>query len=175
MSEADAAAAQEVDVLVESAQWEAAGLDPYALARAAVAAASAETGDGAEAHLAVVFADDELLRRLNLEFRGKDAPTNVLSFPAATPPVGSPAGDPKAHATESLGDVVLAFETIAREAQEHGLSLHARTLHMIVHGFLHLHGYDHETDDDAARMEAMERTALARLGLEDPYEDHSNA
>lgn len=136
---------------------------------------------------AIVFADDALLQRLNSEHRGVDRPTNVLAFPALTPAELAPAtrepeeigaGAEAPHARPqpqtplqemSLGDVVLALETIAREAAQYGVSVHDRTVHMIVHGYLHLHGYDHQTEDDAEEMESMERRSLARLGLADPY------
>ncbi len=117
----------------------------------------------------MVFADDALVRRLNAEFRGVDAPTNVLAFPAARAPGLRDEG------SEPLGDVVLAFETIAREAAALGIAPPARALHMVVHGFLHLHGYDHQTDDEAEKMESMERSSLARLGLPDPYEVDAHA
>lgn len=158
-----------LDVVVESERWAAAGLDPDALARAAVSAARAELGLGEHPEeAAVVFADDALLRRLNRKHRGVDAPTNVLAFPAAPPVVhGSVFQDDTA--VPPLGDVVLAFETIAREADAYGVSVDARTLHMIVHGYLHLRGYDHAHEDEALTMEAMERKSLARLGLADPY------
>jgi probable rRNA maturation factor len=168
--------ASEVDAVVESPEWREAGLDPEALARSALAAASAEIG-APPRPVAVVFADDALIRRLNGEFLGKDAPTNVLAFPAAAGPATPPSDDGAgpAAATQPLGDIVLAYETIAREAAAHGIPLADRALHLIVHGFLHLHGYDHETDDDAEKMEAMERMSLARLGLADPYEVDADA
>jgi probable rRNA maturation factor len=105
----------------------------------------------------VTFAlgDDALLRRLNREFRGKDKPTNVLSFPAG--------------AAGTLGDVALAFETCAREAHAQRKDLGAHVRHLVVHGTLHLLGYDHETDAEAFAMEARERRVLRRLGVADPY------
>ncbi|HEX7970330.1 MAG TPA: rRNA maturation RNase YbeY, partial [Stellaceae bacterium] len=104
----------------------------------------------------------ELVRALNRQWRGKDVPTNVLSFPAlgATPPPGAP---------RLLGDVVLAFETVAAEAaaQDKPLADHLR--HLVIHGVLHLLGFDHESDADAQRMEASEIAILAGLGVPDPY------
>jgi probable rRNA maturation factor len=153
--------AADLDVLVESERWAAAGLDLEALAQEAFAAAAVEIGAGPSRPAAVVFADDALVQRLNARHRGKDKPTNVLSFPAAPSPVpGVPA---------PLGDVVLAFETVAAEAEAFGVPLRARTLHMVVHGCLHLYGYDHEVEAEAAEMEALEARALARLGVADPY------
>jgi probable rRNA maturation factor len=156
-SDADA-----IDVVEDSPLWRAAGEDPDALAQAGVAAACAEAGTAADRPVAVVFADDALLRRLNAEHRGKDAPTNVLAFPAAPHP-GAPADE------ASLGDVIIAFETVAAEAEHQGITLRARALHMVVHGYLHLLGHDHLDDREAEVMEAMERRSLARLGLADPY------
>jgi probable rRNA maturation factor len=101
------------------------------------------------------LADDEALRELNARWRGKETATNVLSFPA---PEGF-----------GLGDIALAFETVAAEAQAQGKSLAAHASHLIVHGFLHLLGYDHEDEGEAVEMEARERAILATLGVADPY------
>lgn len=113
--------------------------------------------EGRSAAGTVTFAlgDDALLRRLNRDFRGKDRPTNVLSFP------GSGDGE--------LGDVALAYETCAREARTQRKELGAHVRHLVVHGTLHLLGFDHETDADAFEMEARERRVLRRLGVADPY------
>jgi probable rRNA maturation factor len=118
----------------------------------------------------LLFADDAEVRQLNAEWRGKDKPTNVLSFPMlkreellTLPPEGPP---------ELLGDIALALETCIREAAEKGISLDHHAAHLIVHGLLHLAGYDHETGpEDAAIMEALEIKALALLGIADPYGD----
>jgi probable rRNA maturation factor len=101
------------------------------------------------------------LRALNLRWRGLDKPTNVLSFPA--PPPGR-RGDPT-----TLGDIALAYETLAREAEDLGVPLADHYRHLLAHGFLHLIGYDHETDAEAERMEALETRILRRLGVGDPY------
>jgi probable rRNA maturation factor len=104
------------------------------------------------------------MRRLNASFRGKDKPTNVLSFPAAPPPPGM-------KGTESLflGDLALGYETCAAEALAEGKSLRDHLSHLVVHGLLHLLGYDHETGVEAERMEGRERAILAALGIADPY------
>ena len=134
-----------------------------AIARETIAAAAAESGgvvrDGAVVSLCL--ADDAALRALNSRWRGVDKPTNVLSFPS--PPRG-PLGD-----APTLGDIALAFETLAREAAELGVPLADHYRHLVAHGFLHLIGYDHETDAEAERMEALETRILARLGAADPY------
>jgi probable rRNA maturation factor len=110
----------------------------------------------------VLFTSDAEMRHLNRDFRSKDQPTNVLSFPAAamTPPDGS-----AAH----LGDIALAFETVEREAREQNKALLHHVSHLIVHGSLHLLGYDHDSDAAADAMERREREILARLGIPDPY------
>lgn len=158
-----------VETVVAAGDWDAA--TGWAdLARRACAAAIARTPHAAlldapfDVEVGVRLADDAEVRRLNAQFRGKDKPTNVLSFPM-TPPEHLGAS-PEAL----LGDIVLAAETIAREAVERGLSPADHATHLIVHGMLHLLGYDHEQDEaQAEAMEAIERTALGALGLSDPY------
>lgn len=110
--------------------------------------------------LAVMLADDGELRALNRRWRAKDEPTNVLSFPA-----GAPGGGPP----RPLGDIVIAFETAAREARAARLPLSHHVTHLAVHGFLHLVGYDHQSEPDAEAMEGLEIAVLARLGIADPY------
>jgi probable rRNA maturation factor len=133
------------------------------IARETIAAAAAESGrvPGEDIEVSLCLADDATLRALNARFRGIDRPTNVLSFPAAEP--GHP-GEARA-----LGDIALAFETLEREAAELAIPLADHYRHLIAHGFLHLIGYDHETDTEAERMEALETRILARLGAGDPY------
>ena len=122
----------------------------------------------------VLFADDAEVHALNREWRGKDKPTNVLSFPMleraellALRGTGEHNAPP-----ELLGDIALAYETCAREAAEKGISLEDHAAHLIIHGLLHLAGHDHETaQQDAAAMEALEIKALASMGLADPYGD----
>ena len=118
--------------------------------------------------LSVVLTSDEKVRALNAEWRGKDKPTNVLSFPQAEPDelVGADTPGPELM----LGDIVLARETCAREAEEKALRLPDHAAHLLVHGTLHLLGYDHMDDQTAEDMEAREVRALARLGLPNPYE-----
>jgi probable rRNA maturation factor len=118
--------------------------------RQAVAAARENAGTGA---IDVALGDDKLLRALNRDFRGRDKATNVLSF----------ASGPGA------GDIALAFETCAKEAKRQQKSLAQHVRHLVVHGTLHLRGFDHENSADAVAMEALERRVLRRLGLPDPY------
>lgn len=111
--------------------------------------------------LGVTFTDDAAIRGLNAQWRGKDTPTNVLSFPAF--PEGGDAIPPM------LGDIVLARETIEREAALDGKPFDHHLTHLVAHGLLHLLGYDHETDDEAEDMEGAERRILASLAIPDPY------
>jgi probable rRNA maturation factor len=112
--------------------------------------------------LSLVFADDSTIKALNAVWRGKDRPTNVLSFPSF--PL-----KPRDNLPQLLGDVILAFETVAREAADEAKPLEHHISHLILHGFLHLLGYDHETDADAEEMEALERRVLTKLAIPDPY------
>jgi probable rRNA maturation factor len=121
-----------------------------------------EPVDGAE--ISILLTDDREVRDLNRDYRGQDKPTNVLSFAAMD---GELARMP--DGTLPLGDIVLAFETVEREADEAGISLADHTTHMVVHGALHLLQYDHETDAEAEVMESLETAILAGLGVADPY------
>jgi probable rRNA maturation factor len=150
-------AADNIDVIVESAQWDALP-DADAVARNAIAQALAALAGRADAELAVLLTDDAAVRRLNATWRGLDQPTNVLSFPAAAAPD-----------SQHLGDIAIAFETTAREARNEGKPLADHLAHLAVHGFLHLVGYDHESDAEAETMEQLERDILARLNVPDPY------
>jgi probable rRNA maturation factor len=156
-------AAPAIDILVESARWSGRrGVQP--LLRRAIAGAStalpakaARSTSGAE--LAIVLTNDSAIRRLNRTWRGKNEPTNVLSFPA----------DPQAGPHRLLGDIVIAYETLAREARAERKPFDHHLAHLAVHGFLHLCGYDHESDRQAATMERLETAILARLGIPAPY------
>ena len=119
--------------------------------------------------ISVKYTDDEEVRSLNASFRGKDKPTNVLSFPMLDSDLLGPLS--QADGGEVLlGDVVLAHGVCSAEARDKGVSMEDHAAHLIVHGTLHLLGYDHETsDDDAAAMERIEREALGSIGIADPY------
>ncbi len=153
-----------IDVVAQSPLWSGEP-DSEEVARRAALAALAETGRtysrGAE--IAIVLADDARLQELNNIWRGKDRPTNVLSFPGAE--------GAEIATTDILGDVVIAYETVAREAQSEGKTFAAHFAHLVVHGTLHLFGFDHEDDGEAETMENAERAALARLGIDDPYQE----
>ncbi|MBT8427528.1 MAG: rRNA maturation RNase YbeY, partial [Erythrobacter sp.] len=118
----------------------------------------------------VLFTSDEQVHELNKEWRGKDRPTNVLSFPMLEREDLLELGDD--GPPEMLGDIALAFETCEREAGEKDISLADHTTHLLIHGFLHLAGHDHvDSDEQAAAMEKLETEALAILGIADPYGD----
>ena len=150
-----------LDINVSSRSWRRLPR-ARAIARETISAAAAESGGPGEGgDVSLCLTDDDALRALNLRWRGLDKPTNVLSFPSAPP--GLP-GNPT-----TLGDIALAYETLVREAEDLGLPLADHYRHLLAHGFLHLVGYDHETDAAAERMEALETRILARLGASDPY------
>jgi|SRR3954452_2890896 probable rRNA maturation factor len=151
----DGASGPVIDISVESANWSG---DGEAVVRRAIAAAAPR--DCADAELSVVLTDDASIRALNAQWRDRDQPTNVLSFPAAPAGKGAP---------KLLGDIIIAYETTAREASDEHKPFAHHLAHLAVHGFLHLLGYDHESDADADVMEQREREILARLDIPDPY------
>jgi probable rRNA maturation factor len=148
--------------------WPAGDWEGLANRAARAAAAVAPELDHSRLLASLLFTDDDDVQELNREWRDKDKATNVLSFPMLTRAdlLGLAAAGPP----ELLGDLALAYETCAREAAEKGAALEAHAAHLIVHGLLHLAGYDHETSlADAEAMEALEIKALASLGFADPY------
>ena len=149
-----------IEIIVESPMWNAQRGVKGVLRRAILEAASMVPARGGE--LAVVLTDDCTIRALNRDWRAKDAATNVLSFPAGEPPGarGSPC---------LLGDIVIAYETTEREARAERKPFMHHLAHLAVHGFLHLAGHDHESDDEADAMEQLEIAILARLDVPDPY------
>lgn len=142
--------------------------------RAAVAATGhASIGDAsAIVEVSLRFTSDDEVRALNRQYRGKDMPTNVLSFPMIAPELlAASIEQDRSEAELLLGDIVLAHGVCAAEAAEKEISLDDHAIHLVVHGTLHLLGYDHEPGDaDAEQMEGVERAALAALGVADPYE-----
>lgn len=156
----------EISVSVESPAWERALVDPEAsVRRFALAALAAHPGFDSPVEIDVVLADDETVRAINRDWRGKDAATNVLAFARLD---GGQAprlpGQPL-----MLGDIILAFEICAAEAAQSGKEFDDHFAHLLVHGVLHLLGFDHENDDEAQAMEAAETAILAGLGINDPY------
>lgn len=153
----------DIAVLVEAGDWppEAALL---ALADKAFSAACAELALASDrpSEVSLVFTDDEPIRVLNRDWRGKDKATNVLSFPAVEQL-------PEGRLPPMLGDIVIAAGTVRREAEVEDKPFEHHLLHLLVHGFLHLLQYDHEDEADAEEMEATERRILARIAIPDPY------
>lgn len=153
-----------VDIALEAAAW--GGEERWRPLVETVAATVARRDElivPQDAELSLVLTDDARIRDLNRDWRGFDKPTNVLSFPAADAEDDDPG--------PLLGDVVVAFETTAREAAEAGRRLEDHFAHLLVHGLLHLFGFDHEDDAEADEMEALETAILAGLGIADPYGD----
>jgi probable rRNA maturation factor len=158
----------ELDIMVESGDWGTLD-EAEPLAQKAAEAATLVAGrDGEALEVSVMLTDDTQIRELNRTWRGKDRATNVLSFPSPEPPgiVLSGNGAPR-----HLGDIALAYETLAREAEEESKPLAHHFAHLVVHGVLHLLGYDHEVEAEAERMEDLEVRALSTLGIADPYRD----
>lgn len=155
---------QTVEIRVEDARWDAALPRFQTLAETAVAAALAASGDwpaGEAAEISVLATDDARIAGLNGTFRGKARATNVLAWPSGEP------ADANGH--RFLGDIALAFDTMTAEADAAGTAFSAHTAHLLVHATLHLLGFDHQTDEDAAGMEEVEVRALASLGVRNPY------
>jgi probable rRNA maturation factor len=154
--------APSIDVVIASARWDKAPRAATVVRRAIRAAMPARARN---TELSVILTSDRAIRTLNRRWRGRDKPTNVLSFPAPAPAGRAAARGVRRH----LGDIVLAYETMAREARAEGKPLDHHIAHLTLHGFLHLLGYDHESHGQAEAMERRERRILARLGVPDPY------
>lgn len=167
------ATAGPVDVVIEDDRWEALGLAE--LANRAAAATLRHLGLPPEGfEIVLLGADDARIAALNADFRGKPQPTNVLSWPSAERGAAAEGAAPAAPAPGSsepaaLGDIALAWETCEAEARTGGKSLADHATHLVVHGILHLLGYDHVRDGDAALMERLEAEVLASLGIANPY------
>ena len=162
------------DTVIEDPRWDALDLESLAEAAAVNALTYLDLStDGYE--IAVLGCDDARIAALNAEFRDKPTPTNVLSWPAhdlapeddGDTPEPPPPPDPLMG--EALGDIAIAYDTCLREAGDAGKSLSDHVTHLIVHGVLHLLGYDHVRDRDATLMEGLESTILGKMGVADPY------
>jgi probable rRNA maturation factor len=149
-----------IDIVTRSSLWNRRRRSKALLKRAIRQAAAAVALKGGE--LAVVLADDSTVRVLNRTWRDQDNPTNVLSFPVDAGPNGR-------GSRALLGDIVIAYETTEREAGVQGKPFTDHLAHLVVHGFLHLLGYDHQVEHEARAMEALEASILARLGVPNPY------
>ncbi|TRD16664.1 rRNA maturation RNase YbeY [Palleronia caenipelagi] len=156
-----------VDVVFEDPRWEEAGLEDWA--GIAARATAAHLGLD-EVEMVVLGCDDARIAELNADFRGKPQPTNVLSWPSEERGAEAEGGAPLPPEDPEIGDIALAWETMVAEAEAAGISLHNHSLHLIIHGMLHLLGYDHIRDGDAELMELLETQILATLGVAPPYE-----
>ncbi|HEY5070872.1 MAG TPA: rRNA maturation RNase YbeY [Caulobacteraceae bacterium] len=150
-----------IQVQIEDPRWRHIAPNPAGAARDAAALAIGAAGVPVDMACVLLLTDDKTVRDLSRRFRGRDLATNVLAFPA---PVG---------AAGVLGDIALAFGVCEREARDQGKGLIDHLRHLVIHGVLHLVGHDHQTPDEAARMEAIEIELLGRLGVPDPYFDRS--
>ena len=160
----------EVDVVRHTEIWDRVAVSDEALARAARAAFTAASHARQEpCEATIVLTDDAEMRALNRSWRGKDSSTNVLSFPAGYSP-GSIAGEARL-----LGDVVLAAETVLAESADRDIPAADHAAHLVVHGMLHLLGFDHEGDEEAEAMEALEIKVLSTIGIADPYAEDARA
>lgn len=146
------------DMTVASPLWEPEERWRALVARAIEACARDGEIDWPDREISILLCDDAEIRTLNNQWRGFDKPTNVLSFPA-----------PGEHESLPLGDIAVAFETCEREARADGKTVDDHVTHLVVHGVLHLMGYDHETEPEAEEMEDTERRILRTLGIADPY------
>lgn len=144
-----------IEIVSRDPRWDADDEDWPALAQTVLDAVNAAIKPARRGEIALLLADDAALKDLNAQWRGKDKPTNVLSFPAPPGPM--------------LGDIALSRDTLAREAAAQGKTFRDHALHMMVHGLLHLHGHDHEAGDEAAAMEALEVRILDSMSVADPY------
>lgn len=159
-----------VEVVRHGDAWNDGPISDDTVALAAQAAFTEALPKGPAAYEAtIVLTDDAEMRELNRTWRSKDAPTNVLSFPAAGPVIEPDIGPDAEGETRSLGDIVLARETVMREAVEQAVDFSHHVTHLIVHGVLHLLGYDHGVDAEAEEMEALEIEILSELGIDNPY------
>lgn len=170
----------DISFSLETGDWETAVADVERLTEAAARAAfeAAEKpeilGGDTPVEMSLVLADDALVQTLNRDYRDKDKPTNVLSFALLDDLDDTDESTDDVLARDEgmpilIGDVILAFETVQREALEQGKSFGDHLTHLVIHGVLHLLGYDHQSDPDADRMERLETSILARLGIADPY------
>ncbi|HEY0234156.1 MAG TPA: rRNA maturation RNase YbeY [Afipia sp.] len=162
----------QADILIEAECWQDEKEAPAIIQRAIAAAAAMVELPGGTTELAVLLTDDPGVQALNKTWRGIDAPTNVLSFPAVWRDEGSLETD---GVPLMLGDIAIAYQTLRTEADSETKPFGNHLAHLTVHGFLHLLGYDHTTDDEAEIMEGLETKILAQLGISDPYAHHGQA
>ncbi len=155
-----------IDLVIEAGNWPEEDTLKTWFETAVAAAISVTDFNLSFGEISVVLTDDAAMQAINRDHRGKDTATNVLSFPALAP---ESLAKLEGKRPFLLGDLVFALQTLEREAEAGQISLHAHMSHLIVHGFLHLLGYDHEEDLPAEAMEALETRILSKLGIADPY------
>jgi probable rRNA maturation factor len=148
----------QIDIQIQSPLWKAQPLAEQTVRDAVSAAVALSTAEG---EVSIVLTDDSGIAALNRDWRGIDKPTNVLSFPAS--------GHKGSESSRFLGDIVIAYETLVRECDDEDRKFLHHLAHLTVHGFLHLAGYDHETDAQAEEMEGLESKIMTRLSMPDPY------
>ena len=157
----------QIDVALQDPAWEdISGIESLVLTSVRTAMDNAirpKKIEGKKLEISILLANDDLIHILNREYREKDKPTNILTFAALD------SEEPLGPDIVSLGDVVLSYQTIAREAKEQGIFLQDHITHLVVHGTLHLLGYDHKNEDDATNMETLEIRILEKLGVQNPY------
>ena len=159
----------QIDISVAADAWNSIeGLEGSVERAVHAAVQTANLDLKSDCEVSILLTDDRQMRALNHQWRGQDKATNVLSFPATDLAAGQGIGP-------LLGDIVLAYETVAKESQIQQKTVINHVSHLVIHGFLHLFGYDHENDREAALMEQLETETLARLGIDDPYEAHEKA
>ncbi len=157
----------QIDISIEAGDWpQEAGLLKLVSAGVGAAARIAILKWPEKAELSVLFTDNKAMAEINGQWRNKPKPTNVLSFPGGDIAIGEPS-------EVMIGDLVFAFETVIEEAKDQEKAFEDHLTHLVVHGFLHLFGYDHLNDKQAEQMETLEKLALAELGIDDPYKDQA--
>ena len=163
-----------VDIIIEDTRW--GDVDLRAFCDVAFNAVLADQNLSPDWDISVLACDDEKIATLNEEFRGKPVPTNVLSWPTfdlAPLTAGTTPHPPEMdeYGENELGDIAISFDTCEREAGEQNITMANHSIHLLMHGLLHLLGYDHETDADATLMEGLESRLLEKMGINDPYKD----
>lgn len=158
-----------VELVIEDARWDDAGLDDLALSASAAVCGFLRLDPVPS--VVVMGCDDRRIAALNAQFRGKDRPTNVLSWPSVDHQPHPPGDWPAIPRVGMLGDIAISFDTCQREAAQQGKPVASHVTHLLVHAMLHLAGFDHENDPDAETMEGAERDILRQMGISDPYQE----
>ncbi len=162
-----------IDIVLEDDRWS--DLDLSGLADRAAASLAQHLDLPNDLEAVIMGCDDTRIAELNTEFRDKPTPTNVLSWPFIDLSPQAEGAMPKAPVAEELGDIAISFDTCTREARQQGIAVQDHVTHLVVHGLLHLLGYDHVRDGDATVMEGLESAILGKLGVDDPYKEDDRA